>query len=80
VYVALSNGTSFSKPTLWQNALCPNSREVCATGDANGDGRDDVVVFVRDGEPGMAQNNVLVARSTTSDFLPPRIYLPYIQR
>lgn len=44
VLVSLSNGTAFAGVGKWQDVFCLGN-EVCAVGDLNADGRDDVVAF-----------------------------------
>jgi hypothetical protein len=79
VYVALSSGFGFGSAQLWQDGLCFGG-EVCRTGDVDGDGRDDAVVFVRDSRAGGERGDVLIARSTALAYLPARMYLPVIGR
>lgn len=68
VYVALSDGTSFGPSgQQWQESFCLGER-VCQVGDFNGDGRDDVIAFVRDSESGDARGDVYVALSNGSSF------------
>src|SRR5919206_122575 len=47
VYVALSDGNQFGRSgNQWQEQFCIDDR-VCGVGDFNGDGKDDVISFVR---------------------------------
>ena len=67
IWVALSTGTSFRLAQIWSNSFCIG-QEVCAVGDFDGDGRDDIVAFVRDTQTGIGRGDVLVARSTGYSF------------
>ncbi len=67
VYVALSTGSSFAAATQWQELFCIDS-ETCAIGDVNGDGRADIVAFVRSTSGGGQVGDVYVALSTGSSF------------
>jgi len=69
VFVALSDGAAFGAGTLWRDRFCTGAA-VCATGDFDGDGRDDVVSFVRSSQSGEAEGDVLVALSTGLQFDP----------
>jgi hypothetical protein len=71
VWVALSNGAGFDRPTRWADDGCRGG-EICQVGDVDGDGRADVVAFVRDGIAGPEANDVRVASSFGSGFLHPR--------
>jgi hypothetical protein len=64
VYVAYANstGTGFGSASLKHDWFCVGS-EVCDLGDFNGDGRVDLVAFVRDTQSGMGQGDVYVAFS-----------------
>jgi hypothetical protein len=64
VYVALSTGSSFGAGLKWHDHFAP-AGEVPATGDVNGDGRDDIVTFTRG-----AAADVWVALSTGTGFGP----------
>jgi hypothetical protein len=55
--VALSNGSSFGPRTKWSDWICIG-QEVCATGDFNSDGRDDVIAFVRNTQTGVGRGDV----------------------
>jgi hypothetical protein len=62
VFVALSDGTKFNPATLWHDAFCVGQEE-CRVADINGDGRDDIVSFVRG-----TSGTVWVALSTGNGF------------
>ncbi|MGW3602801.1 N-acetylmuramoyl-L-alanine amidase [Micromonospora sp. NPDC005161] len=64
VYAAVSTGTSFAGTTVkWNDFFCL-AGEFPYLGDANGDGRDDIIVFTRG-----ATNDVFVGLSTGTSFL-----------
>jgi hypothetical protein len=68
VYVALSNGSSFgARGDQWEELFCIGE-EICATGDFNGDGLDDIVAFVQDSNSGGQAGDVYVALSDGSSF------------
>jgi len=46
VWVMRSNGTSFEGPERWAHGLCRQRLRDPKVGDFNGDGKDDIVVFV----------------------------------
>ena len=70
VYVAFSNGTGFGSGIKKHDWFCIRD-EVCALGDVNGDGRDDLVTFLRDSSgTGSSRGDVYVALSTGSGFGP----------
>lgn len=71
VNVALSAGTpyQFVASGKWQSTFC-YGQEQCATGDFNGDGKDDVLTFVRDTQGGGGQGDVWVALSNGAGFGP----------
>jgi hypothetical protein len=62
VYVAYSTGSGFGGASLKHDWFCIGN-EVCNVGDFNGDGRDDLVAFVRDTQTGIGQGDVYVAFS-----------------
>ncbi|MEU4250802.1 VCBS repeat-containing protein [Amycolatopsis sp. NPDC026612] len=62
VYVSLSDGTKFGTSALWHDYF-GIADEVPATGDFNGDGKDDIATFVR-GTAG----DVYVSLSTGAKF------------
>jgi len=62
VFVALSTGTAFAGAGKWHEFFSPGG-EVPAVGDVNGDGRDDIVTFTRNGLA-----DVYVALSTGTGF------------
>jgi hypothetical protein len=69
VYVALSAGYSFGPGQKWHDWFCIND-EIPLVGDFNGDGKDDIVTFLRNSGSGDARGNVYVALSTGSGFGP----------
>jgi hypothetical protein len=60
VYVGLSSGDSFAAGVKWHEDFCVGL-ETCGVGDFNGDGRDDVVAFVKDTQTGARRGEVNVA-------------------
>jgi hypothetical protein len=68
VWVALSTGSSFGGSGKWNDFFCIND-EIPAVGDFNGDGRDDIVLFVRNAKSGAGRGDVYVALSTGSSFV-----------
>ncbi|GHJ47918.1 hypothetical protein Cs7R123_52600 [Catellatospora sp. TT07R-123] len=62
VYVALSNGGGLGASTKWHDWFAP-AVETPAVGDFNGDGKDDIMTFVQDGN-----GDVFVALSNGSSF------------
>jgi hypothetical protein len=71
VWVALSNSASFGLAEKWSDFMCIG-QQVCAVGDFNGDGQDDVVAFVRDTRSGTGRGDVWVALSALHDPAAPR--------
>jgi hypothetical protein len=68
VYVSLSNGSEFAaQGDQWAELFCLGN-EVCATGDVNGDGLDDIISFVQDTQSGGQEGDVYVSLSTGSEF------------
>ena len=64
MYVATSTGTGFTGTTVkWHDFFCL-AGEFPYLGDANGDGKDDLIVFTKG-----ATNDVHVALSTGTGFL-----------
>ncbi|WP_229402335.1 VCBS repeat domain-containing M23 family metallopeptidase [Micromonospora okii] len=62
VYVAPSTGTTFAPATKWHDWFAPGT-ETPATGDVNGDGKDDIITFTHD-----TSADVYVALSTGTTF------------
>ena len=66
VYVARSLGTGMTPETAWLNSIGFDLSDTLLTGDADGDGREDLILFARD------QGKVYVALSTGTSFEQPR--------
>ena len=62
VYVALSYGTGMAAGTVWENNIGFDPTDVLQPGDANGDGRKDLILFAR------KQGKVYVALSDGTKF------------
>ncbi len=79
VFVAFSGGDLFSQSFVWHEFFCI-TQEVCAAGDVNGDGRDDIVAFVRSTQPGDAIGDVFVALSQDGPAQPanPQVSAPTV--
>lgn len=67
VHVALNTGSSFAARTKWHDDFCPGAA-IPKAGDVDGDGKADVVCFVRDSQVGSADGDVQVAVSTSAAF------------
>lgn len=77
VYAALSTGTSFQGTgQLWHDNFC-KGEAVPATGDVNGDGKDDIIAFNRSAHSGSSEADVVVALSDGSSFGPPQTWHDY---
>ncbi len=83
VYVALAGGGTpnrgiigFPVSKQWSDSFCLSS-EQCAVGDVNGDGRDDVLAFVRDTQTGTGRGDVYVALSTGSGFTTRQVWADF---
>ncbi len=75
-FVALASGspigfilTPGNPPGKWHDSFCVN-QEVCTTGDFNGDGKDDILYFVRSSQFGAGEGDVFVALSDGASFGP----------
>lgn len=70
VLVAPSNGVNFDAPYRAHDHICVGSED-CQTGDVNGDGRADVISFVKDSDPEPFRADVWVALSDGKTFQAP---------
>lgn len=73
VWVALAGGDGFYNERVWHENFCFGD-EVCAVGDFNGDGRDDIIAFVRSSTGTDNDGNVWVALSDGQGFVDARIW------
>lgn len=71
VTVAYSKGDSFHLMKIWLHDFCTGGK-IPATGDFNGDGKDDIAFFVRSTQSGDAKGDVYVALSSGSGFSKPQ--------
>ncbi len=53
VRVALSTGTGFAPKEIWYEGFCVFTEAICTTGDVDGDGDADILMFLRDAEPNL---------------------------
>jgi M6 family metalloprotease-like protein len=67
VWVSLSTGTGFAQSIKMHEWFAPRS-QVPMVGDVNGDGRADLVAFVRDAQSGSLRGDVQVSLSTGNGF------------
>lgn len=72
VFVAVSSGSSFTNDRLWETSFCKFDTEVCATGDFNGDGKDDIIAFHNGAYSGSSA--VYVATSNGSSFVNDKLW------
>lgn len=72
VFVAVSSGSGFINDKLWESAFCKFDTEVCATGDFNGDGKDDIIAFHNGAYSGSSA--VYVATSNGSSFINDKLW------
>ncbi|MDQ7779762.1 MAG: FG-GAP-like repeat-containing protein [Planctomycetota bacterium] len=68
VYVSLSDKNEFLPTSVWHDYFCIND-EIPLVGDFNGDGKDDIITFMRDTYTGDAAGDVYVALSTGGAFM-----------
>ena len=68
VFVALSNGSKFGGGQRWHDWFCIG-HEIPGVGDFNGDGRDDIIIFVRNAKTDSGRGDVYVALSNGSTFV-----------
>ena len=68
VDVAVSNGSRFGAYASQYDLFCIGL-EVCATGDVDGDGKDDLIAFVRDTKAGDGRGDVWVVLSAVDTVL-----------
>jgi len=67
VYVLMSSGTAFYTASRWATGFCRGD-EWPIVGDFDGDGKDDLAVFVRSSDSGDREGNVAVSLSTGNSF------------
>jgi hypothetical protein len=77
IFIGLAIALSSPRPTAadsfepivvrWADTFCVDG-EVCGVGDFNGDGRDDIISFVRDSATGEDRGDIYVALSDGSRF------------
>ncbi len=72
-WVSLSTGSSFGPAQVWHDWFCVGE-EICGVGDFNGDGKDDIIAFVRSTQGGDAEGNAWVSLSTGSSFDPAQVW------
>lgn len=73
VRVAVSTGSGFGSKDIWYKEFCVFAEAICTTGDVDGDGDADIVMFLRDSEPNLIgfnqrQGRVDVALSDQAKF------------
>lgn len=71
VYVSLSNGERFGASSVWIEGIEDSSDDEVMAGDANGDGKTDLIFFSR------GNNSVYVALSTGQGFSTPALWHSY---
>ena len=71
VYVAKSLGNGMAAATVWVNSIGSQSTDYLASGDANGDGKDDLIMFAR------TEGKVYVAISDGTKFGAPTVWHPF---
>jgi len=67
VYVGLSTGGAFASASKWSDFFCLEN-ELCTAADVNGDGRADLIAFLRDSQPEPGRYDVYAGLSTGSAF------------
>jgi hypothetical protein len=73
VYVALAEEGKFGERETWDDFFCVDE-EICKVGDVNGDGRDDIITFLRDTQLDDERGDVYVALSTGSGFAESKVW------
>lgn len=68
VYVSLNTGRNFASATLWHSNFCPGAA-IPKAGDCDGDGRADLVCFVRDTQTGTSLYDTVVVKSNGTSFV-----------
>ena len=77
-YVALSQGTGMGPASLWLDRIGSDATDQIFAGDANGDGREDLICFSRkEGKVYVALSDSAGFPSPGMRFLPPTIWHPF---
>jgi len=73
VIVSLSNGSHFGPGELWHGAFCLG-QELPGVGDFDGDGKSDVITFIRSTKTGGGKGDVFVALSNGNGFTSTKLW------